>query len=108
MRQDLVRINSVDGIEMPGILYKPDNDTKRVVIHVHGLNGNFYENRFIDILAKTYTNINIALLTFNNRGKDYISEFIKGNEIEIIGGCLERFEDCVLDIDGAVNWAKEM
>lgn len=108
MKQELVRINSIDGIEMPGILYRPDKDTKKIVIHVHGLNGNFYENRFIDVLAKTYTNKNIALLTFNNRGKDYISEFIKGKYSEIIGGCLERFKDCILDIEGAINWVKGM
>lgn len=106
MIQELVRINSIDGIEMPGILYRPHEDTKKIVIHVHGLNGNFYENRFIDILAKTYTYKNIAFLTFNNRGKDFISELIKGDETKIIGGCLERFKDCVLDIEGVVNWAK--
>lgn len=106
MKQELVRINSIDEIEQPGILYTPNEDTDKIVIHVHGLNGNFYENRFLDILAKSYTDKNYAFLTFNNRGRDFITELLKGNDFTIIGGSLERFKDCILDIDGVVNWVK--
>ena len=52
MKQELVRIKSVDGIELPWILYMPDESTDKIVIHVHWLCGNFYENRFLDVLAK--------------------------------------------------------
>lgn len=107
MKQELVRINSTDGIEQPGILYTPDQDTDKIVIHIHGLNGNFYENRFLDTLAKTFTNQNYAFLTFNNRGKDFITELLKGDDTVIIGGSLENFKDCLLDIEGVINWAKD-
>ena len=106
MKQELVRINSIDNIEQPGILYTPDDNTTKIVIHVHGLNGNFYENRFLDTLAKTYTYNNYAFLTFNNRGRDFITELLKGNDFTIIGGSLERFKDCILDIEGVINWVK--
>ena len=106
MCQKFIRINSVDQIELPGILYQPDGDTDKIVIHVHGLNGNFYENRFIDALAKAYTDKNYAFLTFNNRGTGFITELLKGNDFTLVGGCLERFKDCLLDIEGVVNWAK--
>ena len=107
MKQELVRINSIDGIEQVGILYTPQLNTKKIVIHVHGLNGNFYENRFLDTLAKTYTAKNIAFLTFNNRGKDFIAELLKGDDFTVIGGSLERFKDCILDIEGVIDWVKE-
>lgn len=107
MEERLVRINSVDEIEQPGILYTPSEDTKKVVIHVHGLNGNFYENRFIDVLANSYTSKGYAFLTFNNRGRDFITELLQGNDYTIIGGSLERFKDCILDIEGIINWVKE-
>lgn len=107
MKQELVRINSIDGLEEVGLLYSPINGTDRIVIHVHGLNGNFYENRFLDTISKVYTDNNYALLTFNNRGKDYITEMNKGNDIAIVGGSLERFKDCLLDIEGAISWAKD-
>ena len=107
MKQKLVRINSIDNIEMVGILYEPENKTNKIVIHIHGLCGNFYENRFLDTLADKYTKNGISFLTFNNRGTNFISELLKGNEFEIIGGCYEKFTDCLLDIDGAVNYVKE-
>lgn len=107
MNQELVRINSIDGIEQVGILYTPNDITDKIVIHVHGLNGNFYENKFLDILSKVYTDKKYAFLTFNNRGKDYISEFTRGDESVIIGGSLERFKECLLDIQGVINWVRE-
>jgi len=106
MRQELVRISSIDEIELPGILYTPDEDTDKIVIHVHGLNGNFYENRFIDTLVKSYTDKNYAFLTFNNRGTGFITELLKWNDFTVIWWCLERFKDCMLDIEGVVNWTK--
>lgn len=106
MKQELVRMYSNDNIEMVGVLYEPEEKSNKIVIHVHGLCGNFYENKFIDILAKTYVNKGYSFLTFNNRGTNYVSELIKGNDYEIIGGCYERFKDCLLDIEGAINYAK--
>lgn len=106
MNEELVRINSSDGIELPGILYTPDIKSNKIVIHVHGLSGNFYENRFLDNLAKTYTNNGYSFLTFNNRGKDYITEVLKGDESVVLGSCYELFSDCILDIDGVISWVK--
>ena len=107
MKQELVRINSIDWIEQPGILYTPDKSTNKIVIHVHWLNGNFYENRFLDILAESYTEKNYAFITFNNRGREFITELIKWNDFVVIGWCFERFKDCTLDIQWIVNWVKE-
>lgn len=107
MRQKLVRINSIDNIEMVGILYEPEEKSNEIVIHVHGLCGNFYENKFLDILAKAYTDKGISFLTFNNRGTNYISELSKGNGFEIIGGCYEKFTDSLLDIEGVINFIKD-
>ena len=107
MRQELVRINSVDNIEQVGVLYNPNTENKKIVIHVHGLAGNFYENRFIDTLAKTYTDKGMAFLTFNNRGNGYITDLLKDDGFTVIGACFERFKDCILDIEGIVNWVKE-
>ena len=107
MREELIRINSIDGIEQPGILYMPDNDTDKIVIHVHGLCGNFYENRFLDTLAKTYIDKDYAFLTFSNRGRGFINELLKGNDCIVMWGCLERFKDCILDIDGVLNRVRD-
>lgn len=107
MKQELVRMSSIDNIEMVGMLYEPEERNNKIVIHIHGLCGNFYENRFLDILAKTYTSKGYSFLTFNNRGTNFISELLKNNDFEVIGGCYEEFTDCLLDIDGAIKFVKE-
>lgn len=109
MKQELVRMKSIDDIELPGILYtSEDEKTNKIVIHVHGMSGNFYENGFIDELAKSYIGKGYSFLTFNNRGKDYITEMIKNDEYVILGSCLESFKDCILDIDGVIKWVKSI
>lgn len=105
MREKLVRINSADGLEMPGILYSPEHETDKLVVHVHGINGNFYENRFLDYIAEVYTDCGYAFVTFDNRGKGYGSDRYRGNELIYTGAMFERFEDCLPDLDGVLNWA---
>lgn len=105
MKQELIRMNSIDNIEMVGILYSPEQKSNKIVIHVHGLCGNFYENRFLDTLATTYTNKGYSFLTFNNRGTNFVSELLKDDGYTIMGGCYERFKDCILDIEGAINFS---
>ena len=107
MNQELIRPYSTDGIQLPGLLYTPDIPTNKIVIHIHGMSGNFYEDEFNDNLVRVYTNNGYAFLPFNNRGMNYITEMHKGNEFVIKGSSYERFEDCVLDIEGIVNWVKE-
>ena len=106
MKQEFVRLKSTDNIEMPGILSSPEGGSDTIVLHVHGLNGNFYENRFLDALVDAYTSKGYAFLAFNNRGRDFLTELLQGDEFVVIGGCKERFKDCLLDLDGAVEWAK--
>lgn len=107
MNQELIRPNSTDGIQLPGLLYTPDEPTKKIVIHIHGMSGNFYEDEFNDNLARVYTNNGYAFLPFNNRGMNYITEMHKGSDYIIKGSSYESFEECVLDIGGIINWAKE-
>ena len=108
MKEKLVRIKSNDGIEMPGILYTPKDYSENICIHVHGMNGNFYENRFVDVLADTYTENGYSFLTFNNRGRDFITELIKDDDFTLIGGSLERFQDSLFDIQGAIDYVKKL
>lgn len=107
MREKLVRINSSDGIEMPGILYTPEDGSDKIIIHVHGINGNFYENKFLDYIAEAYTDHGYAFVTFDNRGKGYASDRYMGNELIYTGAMYERFADSLLDLDGMVSWSKE-
>ena len=51
MKTSLHRITTSDGIELVGLLYEPEVATKKILVHVHGMAGNFYENKFLDAIA---------------------------------------------------------
>lgn len=108
MKQKLVKIITIDNIELTGLLYTPIKETKKIVVHVHGLAGNFYENSFIDFQAKNYTENGYGYFVFNNRGNGYFTDLIKkedGTVTYINGGAaFELFEDSYLDIDSAINY----
>ncbi len=104
MKGEFIRVLASDGLELQGIFAPARagaSDTS--VLHVHGLAGNFYENRFVDNVAGAVTSQGMNFLTVNNRGHDYISDFIveeaNGTTGSVqIGGIYEIFEDCLKDI----------
>lgn len=112
MNSEIVRIFTKDGIELHGLLFMPASGTPtRGVVHVHGLAGNFYENRFIFAIAEELVRAGLAFFTFNNRGHDYISDLNKETPsgVESIrgGGAFERVSECVQDIDAAITLMQE-
>lgn len=112
MKQELIKIKTSDDIELVGMLYTPINTTKKVVVHVHGFAGNFYENSFLDNQAKSYTDKGYAFFSFNNRGNGYITDLVK-NENGVVtyvdgGVAYEMFKDSYLDIDAAINYVNSL
>ena len=107
MKTTLTRFESTDGLQLNGALFEPALPTDKIIVHVHGSGGNFYENKFLDSFAETYTQNGYAFLPFNNRGSGFIRDFRKRNDWITIGNENELFADCVFDIDGAVNFAKQ-
>ena len=108
MKISFQRITTGDGLELHGLLFEPNKKTTNVLIHIHGWVGNFYENKFIDCIAKEAASRGFAFLTFNNRGAGIVNDFIKRKKSKIdyvrIGGSLEEFKDCIFDIKAAVNF----
>ncbi len=108
MRTSLQRIYTKDNLELHGLLYQPDRKNKSVLAFVHGMGGNFYENKFLDSLAKDLTDNNIAFCPFNNRGNSFMTDFLKKTKKGIgfvtIGDAYERFEDCLLDIKAQIDF----
>lgn len=110
MKTTFVELKSTDKITMHGLLFEPNERTNKIVIHHHGMEGNFYENTFIPIMAKTYTEAGISFLSYNNRGHDYICD-LKINTADGInsmkgGTAFENIADNAMDIEGAINFCK--
>jgi len=112
MKGEFCRVLTSDGLELQGLLVTPEGGPARAaVLHVHGLAGNFYENRFVDAAAEACTGSGASFLTINNRGHEYISDFIcqapDGTATSRqIGGAYEIFEDCTKDIQAWVDFLK--
>ena len=114
LKCELVRIQTKDKLELQGLLYEPKIKTNKIVIHNHAWIGNFYENLFIDYIAKEMISNGYAFLTYNNRGAGILGEFIKIDSKNGIkkrthiqsGGSVEKFEDCILDISAGIEFSK--
>lgn len=109
MLANTLMILASDGTKLHGMHYRANEFTQRIVIHVHGMAGNFYENSFIEIIASKCNEKGIDFLTFNNRGHDYIADCekitSKGSESYNAGGAYEKIGECVYDLKGVIQWA---
>ncbi len=107
MRTNFVRITTDDKLILSGGLYSPDKDTKKAILHIHGMGGNFYENSFIGFMAEEFTGEGYSFLSLNNRGAQIIFDFpIDGSEEKHkrIGSAYEKFEECVHDIKAGIDF----
>lgn len=110
MKTSFIELRSTDCIAMHGVLFEPDIKSNMIVIHHHGMEGNFYENTFIRFMAETYTNAGIAFMSYNNRGHDYICDLkmdtLAGVKSIKGGTAFEKIADNVMDVEGAVKFCE--
>lgn len=110
MKTSFQRIYTEDRLELCGLLYEPDAGSKNVLVHVHGMCGNFYENKFLDHIARTLTDGGVAFFAFSNRGTEFVKDMyqvVDGKRIVVRkGDTYEKFEDCVLDIRAGIDFAE--
>jgi alpha-beta hydrolase superfamily lysophospholipase len=100
----IVEIVTPKKFRLNGLWFGPRRP-RQAIIWIHGLSSSAFSK--LDIvanLADTHT----AVLTFNNRGHSNVVRIGHLSGKSIIGGAaFERFEDCVDDIDGAIQFAKK-
>lgn len=78
MKGEIVRTVTLDGLRLDGILYEPTVHWKGdsvAVLHVHGMGGNFYENKFTDSISKAITASGAYFCSVNTRGAGFITDF---------------------------------
>ena len=107
-----IEFTTEDGLTLPGLLYEA-KESKKVAIYLHG-NGSssiFYDESEHRDIPEQLTQKGISFLKFNNRGAHIIKKLnVKvGDEVERkkFGCAYEEIKDCVLDIDGAVEFLKK-
>lgn len=110
MKTEFLRATTEDKFILQGIIYRPDQPTDKGILHIHGMAGNFYENRFLDIMAKSYTDAGYAFLSGNTRGRDMIADFsLTGSELKgrRVGNAYEIFSECIYDIKAWLDCLSE-
>lgn len=110
----LVSFKTPDNLSLPGLLYEPSGKSEKVAIYLHG-NGSssiFYGDYKMNLYGDALTKKGISFFPFNNRGAHWIKKLnkkINGKEERILYGMTyELIKECILDIDGAVEFLKTL
>jgi pimeloyl-ACP methyl ester carboxylesterase len=103
-KNKLLQISTQDGLYLHGY-YLPSENKKVGLLHIHGFEGNFYENDFIYKLATEMEEKSIGFLTANNRGngKDTGFNTVSG-EYRRIGAWYELLEEAHFDISAWLRY----
>jgi pimeloyl-ACP methyl ester carboxylesterase len=111
MKCNLVQTTSADQLILQGLYFQSvsNHPSKTCILHIHGSYGNFYENFFLKNMFEEYPAKGFSFLSCGTRGRDYYADFKINNGDSYssirIGGILEKFQDCEIDIQAWVNFA---
>src|SRR3989344_2068099 len=100
MEYPIVQVKTPDDIWLFGLFLQSEG-SKTIFLHTHGTASNFYEEYFIETLAKQLVASGISLLSANNRGAGTYDPWQK------IGASVELFEDCLVDLDTWIEFVLE-
>ncbi|MDE1865681.1 MAG: alpha/beta hydrolase [Candidatus Micrarchaeota archaeon] len=101
---EFIRVTTSDNLILQGLFSEPKASTDSVILHIHGMSGNFWENGFIKTMLSEYPKNGVAFLTVETRGSEVIRFFGKtdGNFVKI-GNAYEIFEECTKDIQAWID-----
>lgn len=107
----LIHFEATDKVSLEGFISEPSSRRKGIVVHIHGLTGNFHRTTLFWELANLYNRNGYALFSINTRGANIIQRLPKkkGKKTEkfLAGTAFERFEHCAYDIEGAVRYCRK-
>lgn len=100
----VVDIQTPKKLLLKGLWFGPEKP-KRAIVWIHGLTSSAFSGHAI---VEKLVDADMAVLTFNNRGHDNVARIRKLHSKKSItaGAAYERFEDCVDDIQGAIDFAR--
>lgn len=101
---NVVEIVTPKKVLLNGLWFGPQK-SERTIIWIHGLGSSAFSR--LGVVEKLVSD-DTAVLTFNNRGHDFVSSLgkISGKKRTLAGAAYEKFEECVDDVQGAIDFAK--
>lgn len=110
LKGELVSFRATDGAILSAMLSRPKG-SKIAVIHLHGLNSAFYKPLPMKMGMRLVRH-GITFMSIQQRGsyREYDLDLYRGNKWRRIhaGGRIERFEDSVYDIEGAIRYLRRV
>lgn len=110
MKGELVKFRASDGWWLEGFLVLPKRRAKTALVFVHGM-GSFFWSGVASRIYPAVLGAGLAFFPFNNRGSAILRRFYskRGHKhtSHVSGVAVERFTDCVDDIDGALAFLKK-
>lgn len=104
----LVCFANSKNLELIGLLFEPESISNApIIIHIHGNYGNFYNNKFLWYMSKSYTENGFAFLSFNLSAHDGLSEGYRKGALDYIGGGVSDYNESLLDINAAINFVQQ-
>lgn len=104
----LVSFRTKENYEIIGMLYSnSERPSEKIVIHIHGNFGNFYQNKFIWIMSYLYIDHGIDFLAINLSSHDGLAEGYYGKDLKYVGGAVADYSDSQKDIDAAIEFVKQ-
>lgn len=102
----IVSTSTHSGLKYKG-LYSAAVDSKTAILHVHGMSGSIYFNSFYPAFYEQFPKENISFLAGENRGEYTMMLFDREDgSLAQLGNALEKFEDCIEDIDAWLEFLK--
>lgn len=97
-----------DGLKLP-MVYFPSEEKDICVIFIHGMCGTIIDNYFATVWGDILSNNKIGFIYEHNRGHSIENDIVmKDGSLGRFGCRYEIFEDCIYDIDLAINKVKEL
>ena len=101
----LLRFKTADSERLHGLLFTPPEDKSDVaLVFVHGVAMNFYLPP-LSVFGQELAERGYHCFVINTRGHDWIAR--AGNLTKFGGSAYENLEDCLPDLDGALDYLKE-
>ncbi len=99
--------HTIDGLRLPMVHFE-SKEKDICVIFIHGMCGNIIDNYFSTVWGDILSENNIGFIYEHNRGHSIENDILmKDGSLKRCGTMYEIFEDCIYDIDLAINKAKE-
>lgn len=103
-----VSTTTEDDLALQGLFAEPEKRTDTVILHIHGMAGNFWENDFIKDMLSDYPKKGIAFLTVEHRGSEVMRWFSNSKgESKLYGDSYEIFEESMYDVDAWVKFLQQ-